>query len=100
MALHGHAFHVSLRTPGWLSAYVVKVFCGNGDVFSRLRHVVCNHQQEIAFPPSRRCFSARHVEFFEAAQIQLLKTSFGHRESESIVIEKRVDLDSRRLRER
>ena len=27
-----------MRTPGWLSAHVVDVFCGNGDVvFDRLR---------------------------------------------------------------
>ena len=44
---------------------------------------------------SPRYFSAQHLEFWEIIHVRLLEPSFGHRESESVVVEKRVDLGSR-----
>ena len=88
MALHGHAFHVSLRTPGWLSAYVMKVFCGNGDVFNRLRHDLCNHKQESVTVV--HLWTARGI--LEMIHVHILKPSFEQREDEIIVVAKRQSL--------
>ena len=86
MALHGHVIHVSstharsrMRTPGWFSAYVVKVLYGNGDVvFNRL----C--MMGLRMGPPTRSFVPFATEvllyttcrILEIIHIQLLKPSF------------------------
>ena len=62
----------------------------------RSRHDVCNHQQEIAFPAvTEVLLCTARGNFGRMPIFSSSKRALGIERVESIVIEKKVDLDSR-----